>query len=242
MRIKGLLFIFAASLLVGSADVRAVETKPNFSGTWILDKEKSDLGAGKGTGHNRSSGGRMGGMGTGIPGSGYPGMGGPRMGGGMGGSRTGGGIGGPQLGDPGLGGTSTGSNRYPSAETGENERPRRPQIPSTVVIEHLEPQFIVKQKINTDGEEQFRELKYTTDGKTTRNEGFRGYIVESQTSWKDDHLVTKSTIDTDRGMIKITEVRSLSPDGKTMTLEIKSSGGPMDRQQKLVYDKDKPAQ
>ena len=240
MKIKELFFIFIALLLVTSATVHAVDTKPNFSGTWTLDRQKSDLGSGNGTGH-KGGGGRMGSSGTGMPGSGYPGMGGPRMGGGMGGSRTGGGLGGPQIGDPGLGGTSTGQNRYPSSETGETERPRRPQIPATIVIEHAEPQLIVKQKINTEGEEQFRELKYTTDGKTNQNEGFRGYIVESQTSWKDDHLVTKSTIDTANGMIKITEVRSLSPDGKTMTIEIKSSGGPMDRQQKLVYDKDKPA-
>jgi hypothetical protein len=229
MRIKELLFIFIATLLTNSADVRAVDTKPNFSGTWTLDRQKSDLGGGNGSGHNRSGGSRMGSMGTGIPGSGYPGMGGPR---------TGGGAGGPQTGDPGLGGTSTGQNRYPSTETGEAERPRRPQIPESIVVEHAEPQLIVKQKINREGEEQFRELKYTTDGKTNRNEGFRGYIVESQTSWKDEQLVTKSTIDTDNGMIKITEVRSLSADGKTMTVEIKSSGGSMDRQQKLVYVKD----
>jgi hypothetical protein len=238
MRIKELVLIFIASLLVNSADVLAVDTKPSFSGTWTLDKEKSDLGAWNGAGRSRGGGGRMGGSGTGMPGSGYPGMGGPRMGGGMGGPRMGGGVGGPQTGDPGLGGTSTGQNPYPSPETGETERPRRPQIPSTLVIEHAEPQLIIKQKINTEGEEQFRESKYTTDGKTNRNEGFRGYIVESQTSWKDNHLVTKSNIDTANGMIKITEVRSLSADGKTMTVEIKSSGGPMDRQQKLVYDKD----
>lgn len=126
----------------------------------------------------------------------------------------GGGVGGPQTGDPGLGGTSTGQNPYPSAETGETERPRRAQIPSTIVIEHAEPQLIVKQEINTEGEEQFRESKYTRDAKTNRNEGFRGYIVESQTSWKDNHLVTKSTIDTANGTIKITELRSLSPDEK----------------------------
>ena len=89
------------------------------------------------------------------------------MGGGMGGPRMGGGISGPQTGDPGLGGTSTGQNPYPSTETGESERPRRAQIPSTIVIEHEEPQLIIKQKINTEGEEQFRESKYTTDGKRT---------------------------------------------------------------------------
>ena len=228
MRTKGLVLAFVGLLLMSSSAVRAVDTKPNFSGTWTLDKEKSDLG---GMGHNRGGGGRMGGPGMGMPGSGYP-----RMGGGMGGPRMGGGVGGPQTGDPGLGGTSTGQN--PSTETGETERPRRAQIPSTIVIEHAEPQLIVKQKINTEGEDQFRESKYTTDGKTNRNEGFRGYIVESQTSWKDDRLLTKSTIDTANGTIKITEVRSLSPDGKTMTVEIKSSGGPMDRQQKLVYNKD----
>jgi len=238
MKIKELLFIFVASLLVSTTDVRAVDTKPNFSGTWTLDREKSDLGSWNGMGRNRGGGGRMGGLGTGMPGSGYPGMGGPRMGGGMGGPRMGGGVGGPQTGDPGLGGTSTGGNPYPPTETGEMERPRRAQIPSTIVIEHAEPQLIVKQKIDTEGEEQFRESKYTTDGKMNRNEGFRGYIVESQTSWKDNHLVTKSTIDTANGTIKITELRSLSPDGKTMTVEIKSSGGPMDRQQKLVYNRE----
>lgn len=236
MKIKNLLFILVASLFIRITDVHAVDTKPNFSGTWTLDREKSDLGSWNGTGRNRGGGGRMGGSGMGMPGSGYPGMGGPRMGGGMGGPRMGGGVGGPQTGDPGLGGTSTGQN--PSTESGEPERPRRAQIPSTIVIEHVEPQLIVKQKINPGGEEQLRELKYTTDGKTNRNEGFRGYIVESQTSWKDDHLVTKSTIDTANGTIKINEVRSLSPDGKTMTVEIKSSGGPMDRQQKLVYTKE----
>ena len=236
MKIKGLVFIGIASLFVIRANVLAVETKPNFSGTWTLDKEKSDLGAWKGMGRNQGSGGRMGGSSTGTLGSGYPGMGGPRMGGGMGGPRMGGGTGGTVPGDPGLGGSSTGHGS--STETGEVERPRRPQIPTTLVIEHVEPQLIVKQKINSEGEEQFRELKYTTDGKTNRNEGFRGYVVESQTSWKDDHLITKSTIDTANGTIKISEVRSLSPDGKTMTIEIKSSGGPMDRQQKLVYEKE----
>jgi hypothetical protein len=226
MRIKALAPIFASILLFG-ASTHAVETKPNFSGTWILDKENSQLGDRSGKSHHQGSGGRMGGSGMGIPGMGIPGMGGPHMGGpGMGGRRTGG---------PGMGGPGAGQD--PSAGTGETDKPRGARVPETVVIEHAEPQLTIQQKTILEGEEQVRELKYTTDGITNRNEGFRGYEVESHTSWKDNHLETKSTIETSRGTIKITELRSLSPDGKTMTVEIKSTGGEMERQQKLIYVK-----
>ncbi|MFN8006443.1 MAG: hypothetical protein U0V70_05350 [Terriglobia bacterium] len=233
----GISFLLGAILAVSiGMSVMAVDSKPNFSGTWVLNKEKSDLGNWGGSGRSHGSVGRMGGQGTGVPGSGYPGMGGPRMGGGMGGPRLGGGPSGPYPGDPGLNGS--GSGQSSSSDTGEMERPRRPQIPATLMIEHEEPKLMIKQKLNEGGGDQYRELKYTTDGKINQNEGFRGYVVESQTTWKENQLVTKATIDTDNGTIKMSEVRSLSPDGKTMTVEIKSSGGSRDRQQKLVYEKE----
>ena len=67
MRIKGLAPILT-SLLLFSASTHAVETKSNFSGTWTLDKEKSQLGDKSGRGHRQGSGGRMGSLGMGIPG------------------------------------------------------------------------------------------------------------------------------------------------------------------------------
>jgi len=229
MRIRRLAPILT-SLLLFSASTYAVETKPNFSGTWILDKENSQFGGKSGTGHHQGSGGRRGGFGIpGIPGIGIgiPGMGGPhRGGGGMGGSRTG---------HPGMGGPGTGQD--PSVETGEPDRQQTARVPETLVIQHTEPQLIIQQKAHIEGEEQVRELKYTTDGNTNKNEGYLGYEVESHTAWKDGHLETKSTIETSKGTIKMTELRSLSPEGKTMTLEIKSSGGDMDGHQKLVYKK-----
>ena len=234
MRTKNSFLLGTTLLFLACVIATAAETKPNFSGTWTLDKGKSDLGGWNGSRGNQGGGGRMGG--PGMSGSGYPGMGGPRMGGGMGGPRMGGGTSTPLPGDPGLGGSGQGQSS--TSDTGEMERPRRPQIPTTIVIEHEDPKLVVKQKINQSGEDQYRELKYTTDGKTNQNEGFRGYIVESQTTWKEGHLVTKSTIDTANGTINISEIRSLSSDGKTMTVEIKTSGGPMDRKQKLVYEKE----
>jgi hypothetical protein len=226
VRIKRLAPILT-SLLLFSASTYAVETKPNFSGTWILDKENSQLGDKSGRSHHQGSGGGRGGFGMGIPGLGIPGMGGPRMGGpGMGGSRTGR----PGMGEPGNG-------QDPSMGTGEPDRQHTARVPETMIIQHTEPQLIIQQKTHIEGEEQVRELKYTTDGNTNRNEGYRGYEMESHTSWKDEHLETKSTAETSTGKIKITELRSLSPDGRTMTVEIKSSGGDMDRHQTLIYNK-----
>jgi len=121
--------------------------------------------------------------------------------------------------------------------TGEPDRQQTARVPETMVIQHTEPQLIIQQKAHIEGEEQVRELKYTTDGSTNRNEGYRGYESESHTAWKDGFLETKSTTETSTGKIKIKELRSLSPDGKTMTVDIKSSGGEMDRHQRLIYNK-----
>ena len=79
-----------------------------------------------------------------------------------------------------MGGPRTGQD--PSTGTGEPDTPRTARVPETVVIEHAEPQLIIQQKTKMEVEEQVRELKYTTDGNTNRNEGYRGYVVESQTS------------------------------------------------------------
>jgi hypothetical protein len=161
--------------------------KPNFSGSWTLDREKSDLGNFGGEAQRPSE--RKGGN----PSE----RGGSRMGG------------------PGMGRT-----------------------PMSLVIEHEEPRIVIKRKMIVEGEERVQELNYTTDGKSNTNEGFRGMQVESKTHWEKDRLVTKSSMETPRGPMEITEVRSLSDNGATLTVEVTTKGGPREGTRKLVYKKE----
>lgn len=121
--------------------------------------------------------------------------------------------------------------------TGEINWPTMVQVPESLVIEHADPQLLVRTKTKMEDTEQVRELKYTTDGKLTTNEGPRGNSMQSKTHWKGDHLITKSNFETPSGKMALTEVRSLFTDGKIMTVEVKSSSGPREWSQKLVYKK-----
>lgn len=234
MKLRGSVLVFSLFLLFHS-NVLPQEGKqngrPNFSGSWLLDKEKSDLGNMGGMGRHRSGGGRMGVPGMGGPGYGIPGMGGP----GMRGPRMGGGMGGPGMGDPGMGGPDMGGGT--STDTGEVNRPRMVQVPESVTIEHTDPQLVIKNKMKTENAEQDWELKYTTDGQPNTNEGPRGNSMQSKTHWKGDRLITKTSFETPNGKMELTEVRSLSPDGRTMTVELKASGGQREWNQRLVYNK-----
>jgi hypothetical protein len=187
MKTKNVIWtLFLLGILEGSGIAQT--EKPNFSGTWLFDKEKSDLGAWGGEGQRPSErdkqsdsanrGGRMGG----------PGM---------------------------------------------------PRVPAKIVIEHKDPQLSIKRTMVFGGEERVQEVKYTTDGETNSNEGFRGRVVESKTHWEGDRLVTQSNIETPRGPVETTETRSLSSDGGTMTVEVTAKGGPMEGTRKLVYNKEK---
>jgi len=156
---------------------------------------------------------------------GGPGMRGPRMGGGMGG---------PGMGGPGMGGPDMGTGA--PSDSGEVSRPKGSRIPESLVIEHEDPQLVIKTKTN-DGE-QARELRYTTDGKSNTNEGSEGDPMQSKTHWKGNQLITKSNFETPRGKMEVTEIRGLSPDGKTMTVELKTNAGQWEWNQRLVYNKE----
>ena len=160
------LMLSIASLLVCLHVGWAQDQRPDFSGTWKLDKEKSDVGAEERNGRFR--GGMF----------------------------------------------------------------------DSLVIEHKDPELIIKRKMNLpSGEERTTQSKYTTDGKDNTNEGFRGMTSKSKTHWEGDKLVTESTRETPRGTIETKEVRSLSADGKTMTVESTTKGGPREGTRKLVYNK-----
>lgn len=236
------IFLFTATIF------GAENARPNLSGTWILDKEKSDMrtpqeGAGHRSGDPGIGGPRMGG--GGWPGGG--GMGGPRMGGpGMGGPDMGGpGMGGPGIGGPGIGGpdwgggTSPGGSgrRGPSQEGISGNRPRF-GIPEKLLIEHAEPSLTIKRTVKLQGEDQEQESKYTTDGKTNKNEMPGGRIFKSKTKWEGLQLVTKSDVETPTGKMGIVETRTLSGDGKVMTVALETKGEYGEWTQHLIYNKE----
>jgi hypothetical protein len=104
-------------------------------------------------------------------------------------------------------------------------------------ITHDGDALVLKRKVEFQGEERTFESRHTTDGKENVNEGFRGSSVKSKTHWETAKLVTESVMETPNGTRETKEVRSLSADGKTMTVEITSKGGFGEGTRKMVYNK-----
>jgi len=157
-------------LLLFVAVALGQETKPNFTGEWTLDREKSQMGE-------------------------------PRPGGGGGGGR----------------GRGMGMGSISITQDGDA--------------------LVLKRKVEFQGEDRTFESRYTTDGKENINEGFRGSSIKSKTHWEAAKLVTESLMETPNGTRETKEVRSLSADGKTMTVEITSKGGFGEGTRKMVYNK-----
>ena len=154
----------AGILLLFVATGFGQDSKPNFSGDWTLDREKSELGEG-----------------------------GPGRGRGM------------------------GMGSFSITQEGDS--------------------LVVKRKVEFQGEERTFESRYTTDGKENVNVGFRGNSTKSKTHWESAELVTESVMETSNGTRETKEVRSLSADGKVMTVETTIKGGFGEGTRKLVYNK-----
>ena len=104
-------------------------------------------------------------------------------------------------------------------------------------ITHDGDALVVKRKVEFQGEQRTFESHYTADGKENVNEGFRGSSVKSKTHWEAAKLVTESVMETPNGTRETKEVRSLSADGRTMTVEVTSKGGFGEGTRKMVYNK-----
>ena len=182
---------FSVILFMGLSLVVLAGEKPNFSGTWTLDPERSEMGrGGRGPGSGR--------FGAGRPGEGArQGRGGP--------------------GRRGMDRRGRGGMRGP------------------LTIDHKEQQLVIKQSMNFEGEERIRTSSFTTDGKESTNPGFGGRSIPSRTHWEGNRLVTQTSMETRMGPVDVKEVRSLSDDGKTMTVVRTTTGGPRERTQTLVY-------
>jgi len=120
-------------------------------------------------------------------------------------------------------------------------RPGGPSPDVTLIIEHKEPTLKIKQIIKTEQGERVQELSYTTDGKENKNPGFRGGEVITKSKWEDGKLVTKGsqTMETPQGTMtmELTEIRTLSEDGKTLTVQTTRTTPGGERTTKQVYTK-----
>lgn len=162
------------TLFICAAVALGQDAKPNFTGEWTLDREKSEMGESRPGGGGGAGGG--GGRGRGM-----------------------------------------GMGSFSITQDGDA--------------------LVLKRKFEFQGEERTFESRHTTDGKENTNEGFRGSSIKSKTHWEGTKLVTESVMETPNGTRETKEVRSLSADDKTMTVETTSTGGFGQGTRKMVYNK-----
>ena len=181
-----------AILLTMPVLARAQASKhPDFSGTWkITNIDMPDAGAG------------------GFGGGGNRGGGGGRGGFGRGGR----GFGGGRRGNDNSG-DANGDNG------GRADRPQRPEVGQTVHIRQTDERLIVTEDEQGGGVMS----SYSLDGKESTNRTGQA-TAKSKTRWEGVALVTDVTrsMETQRGTfdMKSREVRSLSEDGRTMTVRM----------------------
>ena len=183
-----MLLIAAAMLVAGSLEGLEAQERPDFSGTWVVERVES---AGP---QGNVDGGRRGG-----------GQGG-RRGRGGGGIRGGGGGGGRgQGGRAGRGSQGAGGGFGTPYQPGD-------RVTLTQTSEAL---------IVTD-EAKSLMSRYPFDGREMSNPGPAGGTVKSKASWEGAALVIEGTLSVAGPQgdltLRIREVRSLSQDGRTMTL------------------------
>ena len=186
----------AAVLVAGSVEGLEAQERPNFSGTWVVERVESEgpqgnvgggrRGGGQGRGGIRGGGGRRGQGGGGI------------RGGGRGGGRD-------QGGRAGRGGQGRGEGFG---------TPYR--VADRVTLTQTNEALIV-----TD-EARSLMSRYPFDGREVSNPGPADSTVKSKISWEGVALVIESTLSVAGPQgdlsLRTREVRSLSQDGRTMTL------------------------
>jgi len=94
-------------------------------------------------------------------------------------------------------------------------------LEDTLTISQTPAELVIQDSSSFQGRQNTRELRYDLTGKTTTNEGPMGERNETVAKWMDGKLVTTWTRDGAVAGTKslMTETRSLSTDGKTMSVE-----------------------
>lgn len=176
--------------------------KPNLTGSWRLNHDKSDDARQKleearaSSTEQRGEEGGHGGWGDHRGGGGwsetYPGGGGPGGGGTWGGRRRGG---------------------EQSGEAGSQQRPMQDVFaaPETLVISYIEPELSLT-------EDSGRVETFYTDGRKVKEEEPWGGTATVKAQWKDQQVVVER--DMNRGR-KLLETFALAPDGKELYVTLR---------------------
>ena len=97
----------------------------------------------------------------------------------------------------------------------------------TLIIEHQEPVLNIQRVVSSPQGGQTRRLHYSTDGQENANPSVRGTEVRTTSRWDRGKLVTEGrrTIDSPMGKVALssTETWTLSPDGRTLTIDAKTA-------------------
>lgn len=109
--------------------------------------------------------------------------------------------------------------------------------PSELFITHSDSKMVIEQKMG----ERTVLLTYYLDGRESKNAGMRGAEMTTKSTWVEHTIVTdgQNTFTTPMGemTIKSHEVRSMSDDGKTMTIVSTATTPRGEMTRKAVYDK-----
>jgi hypothetical protein len=106
----------------------------------------------------------------------------------------------------------------------------------TSIVQQTASTLSIRDESKMMGQESTRDTRYDLTGKPVANENFMGEKAETTSRWAGDNLVT--TWKTEGAVagttVTRTETRSLSADGKTMTLEsVRGSNPPV----VMVFDR-----
>lgn len=109
--------------------------------------------------------------------------------------------------------------------------------PSELFITHSDSKMVIEQKMA----DRTTLLTYYLDGRESKNPGMRGNEMATKSTWAENTIVTdgENTFTTPMGSmtIKSHEVRSMSEDGKSMTIVSTATTPRGEMTRKTVYDK-----
>ena len=103
----------------------------------------------------------------------------------------------------------------------------------TIVLKQTATELSVERQVRNQPEVAVFKL----DGSESINKTPSGADIKSRTTWVGSTLVTKQSLSMGEANSSSTDVRSLSADGKVMTVEVTRTANGRDTKQKLVYNK-----
>ena len=120
------------------------------------------------------------------------------------------------------------------SDMGQGRPSAQAAIPTvTVVIKQTPAVLAIERKVG----ERVEKATLKLDGSESINKSPSGQDIKSTSQWVDSTLVTKSMMATGEGSAEISDVRSLSADGKVMTIDLTRKTPKGDVRQKLIFNR-----